>query len=587
MAYLGNEASTRKINMEIMSKLLEDKLPLRPNILPLAEMLEQADQVEPKLPQEEEEEEEKQQVMHMVMVPYPLQGHINPMMQFAKSLIIKYSSAVKVSFININHYHDRIQKAQARSSAPPCANTVPSSPPSTISNDRKKASRKTHAQPDQDKLQFLCVDLNGLPDNFNFSDLGPSLRDFHHALTLSMGEPLRNLLQGLNQKGPPVSCVVFGSFCPQAQIVSAELGLPSFFFWTQSASVLSMYYHAPLLEANGFFPYREQDLQDECTEEHCKSMSRETHSRLVSYVPGVPPLHRSSFPTLLHIDGISDQRFATMRDQLTILPNCQGVIVNSFEELEKDAYKALQEELPFPVSFVGPLIPSAFLGDGDAKDMSVGASLLEEKIECIEWLDGQKKQSVLYVSFGSLFHPSSEDLESIAKGIRESKQPFLWVIRPKSSLMDVAEILPKGFLDDTKEYGLIIPWAPQVQVLSHPSVGAFLTHSGWNSTLESVSMGVPMIPCPIKSDQPTNCTFVCEVWKIGMALKRHKDGTIRSLDVERVVKTVLQQEDGKEMRKRATELQEAARRATRAQGSSCMQMEQFIQLVSNYRAGQA
>ncbi|MCO5568265.1 hypothetical protein L7F22_021962 [Adiantum nelumboides] len=573
------------MGMEIMSKLLEDKLPLRPNLLPLADRLEQADQLEPKLQQEEEEEEEeKKQVMHMVMVPYPLQGHINPMMQFAKSLIAKYIS-IKVTFINIKHYHDRIQKAHARSSAPPCANTVPSSPPSTISNHRKKASRKTHARP-EDKLQFLCVDLNGLPDDFNFSDLGPSFRDFQHALTLSMGEPLKNLLQGLNQKGPPISCVVFGSFCPQAHIVSAELGLPSFFFWTQSASVLSMYYHAPLLEANGFFPYStEQDLQDECTEEHCESMSRETHSRLVSYVPGVPPLHPSSFPTLLHIDGISDQRFATIREQFAILPNCQGVIVNSFEELEKDAYQALQEELPFPVSFVGPLIPSAFLEDGDAKDTSVGASLLEEKVECIEWLDGQKEQSVLYVSFGSLFHPSPEDLESIAKGIRESKQPFLWVIRPKSSLyMDVAEILPKDFINDTKEYGLIIPWAPQVQVLSHPSVGAFLTHSGWNSTLESVSMGVPMIPCPIKSDQPTNCTFVCEVWKIGMALKRHKDGTIRSLDVERVLRTVLQQEDGKEMRKRATDLRDAARRATRAQGSSCMQMEQFIQFViSNYR----
>ncbi|MCO5585948.1 hypothetical protein L7F22_039883 [Adiantum nelumboides] len=378
--------------------------------------------------------------MHMVMVPYPLQGHINPMMSQISHA--KYSS-VKVSFINIKHHHDRIQKAHTRSSVPPCANTVPSSPPSTTSNDRKKASKKTHARPVEDKLQFLCVDLNGLPDNFNVSDLGPSFKDFHHALTLSMGVPLKNLLQGLNQKGPPISCVVFGSFCPQAQIVSAELWLPSFFFWTQSASVLSMYYHAPLLEANGFFPYIEQDLQDECTDEHRESMSRETHSGLVSYVPGVPPLHPSTFPTLLHIDSISNQRFVTIREQLTILPNCQGVIVNSFEELEKDAYKALQEELPFPVSFVGPLIPSAFLEDGDAKDMSVGASLLEEKTECIEWLDGQKEQSVLYVSFGSLFHPSLEDLESIAKGMGESKQPFLWVIRPKSSLMDVAKILPR------------------------------------------------------------------------------------------------------------------------------------------------
>ncbi|KAI5077592.1 hypothetical protein GOP47_0007416 [Adiantum capillus-veneris] len=491
--------------------------------------------------------------LHVVMVPYPVQSHINPMMQFAKSLIAKPS--VKVSFINIKHHHDRIQKALS----------------GTLSSAKSTSTNG--------KLQFLCVD-NGLPEDFDYTDLCSNFRQFHVALNLSMGDPLKELLQNLQQRRPPISCVVFGSFCPQAHTVSAELGLPSFFFWTQSASVLSMYYHAPLLEAKGFFPYCQQaaiDLDQCIVEEH--EMSHETDFRLVSYVPGVPPLHPSSFPTLLHIDSISDPAFNLIREQLAILPSCQGVIVNSFEELEKDAYRALQEELPIPVSFVGPLIPPAFLQDGDAKDTSVGASFLHEKFECIEWLDCQKERSVLYVSFGSLFHPSAEDLVSIANGIKESKQPFLWVIRPKSSLLDVAEILPKGFIDDTKQNGLIIPWAPQVQVLSHPSIGAFLTHCGWNSTLESVSMGVPMIPRPFKSDQPTNSTYVCDVWKIGMALKRHDDDTIRSLDVEKMVKIVIQEEDGKEMRRRAIELREAARRAA---GSSYIHMQQLIKFASNY-----
>ncbi|KAI5078117.1 hypothetical protein GOP47_0007941, partial [Adiantum capillus-veneris] len=525
---------------EMMSKLLED------HSLPL---------LQPPLEMEHDE-------LHVVMVPYPLQGHINPMMQFAKSLIAKHS--VRVSFINIKHHHDRIQKA------------------------RSGALSSAKATSTNGKLQFLCVDNIGLPEDFNYTDLGSNLRQFHVALNLSIGDPLKELLQNLQQSRPPISCVVFGSFCPQAHTVSAELGFPSFFFWTQSASVLSMYYHAPLLEAKGFFPYCQQaaaiDLDQHIVEEHETSPHDETDFRLVSYVPGVPPLHPSSFPTLLHIDSISDPAFNSIREQLAILPSCQGVIVNSFEELEKDAYRALQEELPIPVSFVGPLIPSAFLQDGDAKDTSVGASFLDEKFECIEWLDCQRERSVLYVSFGSLFHPSAEDLVSIADGIKESKQPFLWVIRPKSSLLDVAEILPKGFIDDTKQNGLIIPWAPQVQVLSHPSIGAFLTHCGWNSTLESMTMGVPMIPCPVKSDQPTNSTYVCDVWKIGMALKRHDDDTIRSLDVEKVVKIVLREEDGKEMRKRAIELGEAARRAAgfSPAGSSYIHMQQLIKFVSNY-----
>ncbi|KAI5077594.1 hypothetical protein GOP47_0007418 [Adiantum capillus-veneris] len=495
--------------------------------------------------------------MHMVMVPYPLQGHINPMMQFAKALIAKHS--IKVSFINIKHHHDRIQKMLSHSST-------------------EKASRG-HAQTGdnlQEKLHLLWVD-DGLPHDFDLTDIPARFHEFHNAV-INMKGPLKELLERLNQKSPPVSCVVFGSFCFWVHTISAELGIPSVFFWTQSTATLNIFYHTPLLAANGFFPYKKHAVPDG-DNEHATSQHT---SRLVSYIPGVPPLHPFNIPTLLHVEDISDPVYSMIKEQFLILRSCQGVIVNSFEELERDAYKAMQQELPFPVSLVGPLIPSAFL-EGDVNDTSVGVNLFEEKIECIEWLDRQRKQSVLYVSFGSLFLPSMDNLASIANGIRDSKQPFLWVIRPRSSTGNVASILPEGFMDETKERGLIIPWAPQLQVLSHPSLGAFLTHCGWNSTLESVSMGVPMIACPLVSDQPTNSTYACEFWKVGMAVKRHDYGSITSLDVERVVRTVLEETGGEEMRKRAIELREAARRATRSQGSSCIHMEEFILTMRNQK----
>lgn len=553
----GGEVSTSSPELEVMSKTLHDGLHLRAH----ANQGEQA-------PLKNEE-------LHMVMVPYPLQGHINPMMQFAKALVTKYD--VKISFINIKHHHDCMLKTRIRSSSAPAnGDTAPSSLP----NGTLKAGKR-HAQNEeklQEKLQFMWVD-NGLPDDFDYTDLTPRFHDFHVGI-LNMKDPLKQLLLSLKEKSPPISCVVFGSFSPLIHTVTAELGIPSVFFWTQSTAVLSLYYHIPLLDANGFFPYKKPAPSDKCNEDDHET-AKDQACKLVSYVPGVPPLHLSSFPSLLRVDSLSDPILVWISEQFSILPNCRGIIVNSFEELERDAYQAMQEKLPFPVSLVGPLVPSAFLEEGDVKDTSIGASLLDEKIECVEWLNRQRKHSVLYVSFGSLFHPSAQDLESVANGIRASKQPFLWVIRPRTSVGDVADILPKGFLDDTKEHGLIIPWAPQAQVLSNPSVGAFLTHCGWNSTLESVSMGVPMIPCPLLSDQPTNSAYACEVWKIGMALKRHDDGTIRSSDVESVVRTVLQGSEGEERRKRAMELREAARRAVRAQGSSSIHMEEFIETIRN------
>ncbi|MCO5585941.1 hypothetical protein L7F22_039876 [Adiantum nelumboides] len=518
-------------------------------------------------PKQQQDEEE---VMHLVMMPYPLQGHINPMMQFAKSLIANYN--VKVSFVNTKHNHAQIKKTHNLLPPSLCAGTMPSPPPVHILHDTLKPSSGHARHKLQQKLEFLWVD-NELLADFDYTDIIPRYNDFHFAI-LSMQGPFRQLLETLKQKNPPVSCVIFGSFCPWVHAICAELGIPSVFFWTQSTAVLNIYQHAPLLAANGFFPYKKHSLSN-CNEENVTSHKT---SSLVSYIPGVPPLHPSNIPTILHVDSLSDRLFLSIREQLDVLQKCQGVVVNSFEELERDAYQAIRQELPCPVSLVGPLIPSAFL-EGDANDTSIGASLFEEKFECIEWLNCQRKQSVLYVSFGSLFHLSTDDLASIGNGIRDSKQPFLWALKNKSCVENVASVLPEGFMDDIKERGLIIPWAPQMQVLSHPSLGAFLTHCGWNSTLESVSMGVPMIPCPLMSDQSTNSIFACEIWKTGMAIQRHDDGLIRSLDVERVVRTVLEEKEGEEIRRRAVKLCEAARRAVREQGSSCNHMEKFIQRI--------
>lgn len=477
--------------------------------------------------------------LHAIMVPYPLQGHINPMVQFAKALITHHNFIV--TFVNNEHNHKRIQETRSKS---------------------------THKGADDINycLRFVWVD-NGLPPDFDYSDLSAHhrRREFH-AGTLNMEGPLKELVKSLiDRKSPPVTCIVFGSFCSWAHSVAVELNIPNVFFWSQSASVFSIYYHAPTLASHGFFPYK---------------MTAPGTDNMVSYIPGVPPLHPASVPTLLHIDDLNNLQFKAVKEQFETLQNCDAVIINSYHELEREACQALLSvPVPFPVSFVGPLLPSSFLDGSDGQDTSFGASLLQDNSDCIRWLDGQQKQSVLYISFGSVFCPPADDLHSIALGIKACEQPFLWVIRPRSSVQSVSDNLPDKFLEETKDYGMFIAWAPQLQVLSHPSVGAFLTHCGWNSTLESLSMGVPMIPFPIMSDQTTNCTFVVDMWKVGLSIQRQDDGKVGIGEVEAVVKTLFHREEGRAMRRKAGQLKEAARRAVQAEGSSSVHIKNFVQTI--------
>ncbi|KAH7423228.1 hypothetical protein KP509_12G045200 [Ceratopteris richardii] len=180
--------------------------------------------------------------------------------------------------------------------------------------------------------------------------------------------------------------------------------------------------------------------------------------------------------------------------------------------------------------------------------------------------------------------PPVEDLQSIANGVKDSGKPFLWVLRPISSTRTLADMLPEGFIKNTKDRGLIIPWAPQLQVLAHPAVGGFLTHCGWNSTLEAVSMGVPLVPFPIVSDQTTNCTFLCDVWKTGVPLRRNVQQKVDSSDVDRAVTAVLG-EEGELLRKRAMDLRKSSRLAVRPNGSSSKHIEDFMSNLMKNKDG--
>lgn len=68
----------------------------------------------------------------------------------------------------------------------------------------------------------------------------------------------------------------------------------------------------------------------------------------------------------------------------------------------------------------------------------------------------------------------------------------------------------------------MVTWCDQLRVLSHPSLGGFWSHCGWNSTSEAVFAGLPVLTFPIYWDQVTNSKMVVEDWKIGWKVKKGK-----------------------------------------------------------------
>uniref|UniRef100_A0A0C9S480 TSA: Wollemia nobilis Ref_Wollemi_Transcript_14126_1622 transcribed RNA sequence n=1 Tax=Wollemia nobilis TaxID=56998 RepID=A0A0C9S480_9CONI len=177
---------------------------------------------------------------------------------------------------------------------------------------------------------------------------------------------------------------------------------------------------------------------------------------------------------------------------------------------------------------------------------------------------------------------STEHIRELAWGLEASGQAFLWVIRPDLVQRD-STALPEGYLARIRARGFLVGWAPQLKVLRHPSVGGFLTHNGWNSTIESISMGVPMIGWPYWSEQFLNCRFSKDVWKVGLDLESTADenGLVKADEIEKAVRSLMESADGKELRKNAAKLKEAAHKAVMPGGSSSRNVDMFVEHMGN------
>ncbi|GMI78602.1 don-glucosyltransferase 1, UDP-GLUCOSYL TRANSFERASE 73C5 [Hibiscus trionum] len=264
-----------------------------------------------------------------------------------------------------------------------------------------------------------------------------------------------------------------------------------------------------------------------------------------------------------------------------------GVVVNSFEELEPSYVEEFAKVTK--TWCIGP-VSLTHKNESDKAGRGNRASIDEQ--QCLKWLDSQETGSVIYACLGSGSTMKSPELKELGLGLEASNKPFIWVLRGNNDISNqVAEwIKEDGFEERTKGRGLVVKgWAPQVLILSHPAVGGFLTHCGWNSTIEGISAGVPLLTLPLFADQFTNEKLVVQLLNIGVSIGvdtptawgDEKSGfRLKKEHVRNAIEQLMDEGDeGIERRKRVKELREKAKEAVEVEGSSYLNMTRLIEDV--------
>ncbi|KAE8695913.1 putative UDP-glucosyl transferase 72E1 [Hibiscus syriacus] len=360
---------------------------------------------------------------------------------------------------------------------------------------------------------------------------------------------LRSLIAAMKYRPSALIVDLFGA---DAFDIAEEFGMLKYVFNTANAWCLAAILHSSRL-GNKFI-----------LEHHIKGQKP-------LEIPGCKSLSFEDTPeSLRNIDRSGQLEFHGFK-----MTNSHGILINTWEDLESSTIEALRDNnhlrglVKVPIYPIGPLVGQ----DGN--------QALDKQVK--QWLDKQPIESVIYVSFGSGSTLSATQMTELAWGLEQSQQKFIWVVRPpsnnavgtyftigKDDVDGTPDYLPQGFFTRTKEIGLVIPmWAPQVQILSHPSVGGFLSHCGWNSTLESIMNGVPMIAWPLYAEQKMNAAMLTEDFEIAVRPKVSTTEEIVGREViGNMVITIMADKEGKAMRDRVKELKNRAEKALCKGGSS-------------------
>ncbi|GLJ08759.1 hypothetical protein SUGI_0095220 [Cryptomeria japonica] len=343
--------------------------------------------------------------LHAVMVPFPSQGSINPLINLAHLLS---SRGVFITFVDTEWSHSRMSTAADESSASTFKFlTIPDGLP-----------------PDHGRLSEFAEYIIAM------ENLGPVLE--HH------------LLCSLTDETPPITCIIASNWMSCTYEVANKVGVPRVIFWTMCAASSIAQCNANFLVSRGHIPSKVEDLK--------------RADKVITCLPGnLPPLLPSDLFSFYRAADTSDVFYQWSLREAEIQKKADYVLVNTFDEVDAPEMVTALSINGCPALAVGPVFLPNLL---EGRDLNGLASMSVQDESCLKWLDAQEPGSVIYVSFGSISVRSNEQLEELALGLEGSQHPFLWVLR-MDSVGDKLATLPGGFVERTVDRGVIVKWAPQ------------------------------------------------------------------------------------------------------------------------------
>ncbi|KAI4324974.1 hypothetical protein MLD38_030413 [Melastoma candidum] len=467
----------------------------------------------------------------IVLYPSSGKGHLAPMLELAKLILLRHSHSFSITVVIsiLPHEADSLESY---------ISSVSASAPS---------------------ISFLRLPCASHPPPASSSPVDLSLLSYELA---RLNNPtLRQLLLSL----AGVKAVVLDFFCSAASEVLTSLGIPTYYFYTSGAYGLLFFLFTPILDEK-YPDYKDMDAGE------------------VVEIPGFPPLSPRDMP--LAVSDKSHRIYRFFLDTAIDMSKSAGIILNTFEKLETGALELIRGGcVPggrnLPTYCIGPVV-AARSGSG-------------ARHGCLTWLDRQPIDSVLFLSFGSMGILSGKQLKEIATGLEKSGVRFVWVARvPRpddetrrmlgESETRLEAFLPEDFLDRTRERGYMIEsWGPQVDILNHPAVGGFVTHCGWNSVLEAICAGVPMLAWPLYAEQKVNRAYLVEKLEVAIPINLAPDDFVSAQELEAGVRELMQSDKGRKARERVSSMKEEAVKARHEEGgTSVVGMAAFIESVGRF-----
>ncbi|KAL2529878.1 UDP-glycosyltransferase 74E2 [Forsythia ovata] len=443
---------------------------------------------------------------HILVLPFPAQGHINPALEFSKCLA---SHGLKVTIILTS----RVSKSAQ----------VPSN---------------------------SSINIETISDGSEEDKEPESIEGFFKRFNAAVSQNLAKFIQE-RRETCPAKVLVYDSVIPWALDVAHQEGLLGASFFTQCLGVCAVYYH--IHQGLIKYPYEDSDL----------------------LLPSMTPLEVNDLPYFSFIPDPNNTLVRLLADQFSNLDEADWIFINTFDKLENEVLNWMASQWPFKT--VGPTFSLMYPGKKLKNERNHKINLFELNHEAsMKWLASREIGSVVYVSFGSVASLNEEQMEELAQGLIMSNCYFLWVVRASEE-----HKLPPNFISMTSEKGLVVNWCPQTEVLAHHAVACFMTHCGWNSTLEALSSGVPLIAMPQFVDQITNSKLIEDVFEVGLRVKTNENGLVRREEIETCIKQVIQGEKGKKLKESAGKWKELAKEAADKGGSSATNVEDFVSKLLN------